>query len=146
LHKYVSRETDQLVALVRHKHEVLTHLVTVAVRQLELINSGDWTGLMKALSVKSRLLDDLRQTEGQLDPYRGESPDDRAWPTAPIRDECRRLASECGDLMNRVVSMEKESESLLVLRRDEAASRLQGMHTGAAAREAYAQNSLATDH
>jgi hypothetical protein len=142
----VNHQTDQLVALVRRKHEVLTHLVTVACRQMELINSGDWTGLMKALAVKSRLLDELRQTEGRLDPYRGESPDDRAWPTAALRDECRRLAAESGDLMNRVVGMEKESESLLVRRRDEAATRLQGMHTGAAARAAYAQNSLTTNH
>jgi len=133
----VSHPTDQLVALIRHKHEVLTHLVTVAGRQFDLIGSGDWTGLMKALSVKSRLLDVLRRTEQRLDPYRGQSPDERAWPSAALRDECRRLANECGELLARVVHLEKESESLLTRRRDEAARRLQGMHTSAVARAAY---------
>jgi hypothetical protein len=133
----MSHPTQQLIALIRHKHEVLTHLVTMAGRQFDLIKNGDWTGLMKALSVKSRLLDALRRTEQRLDPYRGEPPDERAWPSDALRDESRRLADECGPLLARVVHMEKESELLLIRRRDEAAHRLQGMHTGAVARAAY---------
>lgn len=145
----MSHPTEQLVALIRHKHEVLTHLVTVAGRQFDLIGSGDWTGLMKALSVKNRLLDALRRTEQRLDTYRGEPPDERAWPSDGLRDECRRLADECGALLTRVVHMEKESESLLTRRRDEAARRLQGMHTSAVARAAYsnaAENSASSVH
>lgn len=133
----VVHDTHQLAELLRHKHQVLVRLAEVAGRQLERISGGDWAGLMLELSAKSRWVDALCDAERRLDPYRAEDPDRRTWPDADLRQECRRLASECAELLAEVVRMEKECESLLVRRRDEARTRLQGMHTAAAAQAAY---------
>ena len=59
----MSHETHQLAELLRHKHQVLTRLAVVVARQLELIAGGDWTGLMRELSAKSRWVDALCDAE-----------------------------------------------------------------------------------
>ena len=135
--RYVSHDTDQLAALLGHKHQVLARLAAVARRQLELIAVGDWAGLMQELSAKSRLVDALCDVERRLNPYRADDPEQRTWPDAAVHHECRRLTAECGEMLTEIVRMEKESESLLVRRRDEARSRLHGMHTAATAQAAY---------
>jgi hypothetical protein len=137
----MSHDTEQLAALIRYKHQVLTHLLATAGRQLALIESGDWTALMKELSMKSRLVDALGDVESRLNPYRSENPDGRAWQDSGLHDECRRLSGECGELLASVVRIENQSESLLARRRDEARARLQGMHSSAVARAAYADSS-----
>jgi hypothetical protein len=133
----VDHDTDQLAVMLRHKHQVLARLAAVARRQLELIEAGDWAGLMQELSAKSRLVDALCEVERSLNPYRVDDPERRTWPDAAVHHECRRLTAECGQMLTEIVHMEKESEALLVRRRDEARSRLQGMHTAATAQAAY---------
>lgn len=133
----MSHAAQQLAAGIAQKHQVLTHLAALSRRQLELAAEHDWTGLMKLLAAKSRLIDVLRQVDRALDPFRTEEPDARSWPDAAQREQCRQQSAECAALLAEVMALEQQSEKLLVERRDAAAQQLQGMHVAAAAYETY---------
>lgn len=131
-------QTELLAQLIGRKHEVLTHLRSLGMRQAELVGEDEWAQLTKVLSTKQRLLDLLAQTERELEPYRAEAPEHRVWKSDAARDACRRQAEECAALLADVMRLEREGEQAMVRRRDEAARQLAGMHAAVAARHAYA--------
>jgi hypothetical protein len=131
-------QTELLARLVARKHEVLTHLRSLAVRQVELVGGDDWTQLTKVLSTKQRLLDLLAQIECELKPFRSQSPDERVWASAADREACRRLADDSATLLAELMQLERDSEQTMVRRRDDAARQLALMHAATAARSAYA--------
>jgi hypothetical protein len=130
-------QTERLAQLVERKREVLFHLRSLGVRQLELVDTDDWSQLTKVLSTKQRLLGLLSEIERELMPFRNEAPQFRAWASDAARDKCRQDADECATLLNEVMQLERDGESAMVRRRDEAARQLSGMHHGIAARHAY---------
>lgn len=129
--------TQQLGKLLERKHELLGHLHDLGARQLERIDAGDMTMLMKVLSAKQILLGELQQVERALDPYREESPEHRSWNTPGERQHCAQLTTRCQLLFSEIIAQEREAESRLVLQRDEAEHQLQGMHVAAGAHTAY---------
>jgi len=129
--------TNQLAELMAQKHELLTQLCALGQRQLELIQSNELAQLMRVLSAKQQLLTRLHDVQRTLDPFRDQAPESRRWPSAAAREQCGRLASHCDQLLAEVVKFEKQSEAQLILRRDDAAERLQGAHAAAFARGAY---------
>lgn len=135
--------THALTALLERKHECLTQLRDLGTRQLEQIDIGDMTTLMKVLSAKQRLLGDLQSVERELDPFRGESPEGRVWRSAAERQHCVQLTTHCQLLFTEIVSQEREAESRLIHQRDDAEQRLRGMHMAAGAHGAYLQDSPA---
>ncbi len=131
-------QTELLAQLIGRKHEVLTHLRSLGLRQAELVGEDDWAQLTKVLSTKQRLLDLLAQIERELEPYRSEAPEHREWASDAARDACRRQADACAALLADVMRLERESEQAIVRRRDDAARQLSGLHAAVAARSAYA--------
>ncbi len=132
--------TQHLASLLEDKHDCLTQLRDLGARQLERIDAGDMTTLMKVLSAKQRILADLQAVERGLDPYRGESPDERAWRTPTERERCTQVTRSCQLLFAEIVAMEREAESRLILDRDDAEQRLRGMQVAAGAQVAYMRN------
>lgn len=132
-------DTETLSDLIRQKHQMLAQLHALARKQLQLIEANDLTQLLKLLASKQMLLTRLQSLERQLDPFRAQDPDTRVWPTAADREQCALLASQCEALRSEIVQAEQVSESRLTLRRDEAASRLQGLHQASQVRHAYTQ-------
>ncbi len=130
-------DTEQLAALVQRKLEVVTLLARLARQQLALIEAGDMGLLMKLLAAKQALLTQLQELERQLDPFRAQDPDERCWPTAAARAQCQQQADECAQRLTEVMNLEKQAEGQMVLRRDSAAARLQGVHSAAEASQAY---------
>ncbi|MCX7426539.1 MAG: hypothetical protein NTW96_13065 [Planctomycetia bacterium] len=131
------RETNELAALVERKHACLCRLREMGARQLELVRGGEMTALLDVLAAKQRLIGELQQIERALDPFRGEDADARHWPTPDERRRCAERLAECQSLLAEIVRGEKEGESELVRRRDEAAQQLQGAHVASQARGAY---------
>lgn len=132
-------DTQRLTQLLEHKYECLTHLRDLGDRQLERIDADDMTALMKVLSAKQRLLGELQSIEGALDPFRGQSPQDRHWASPKDRTRCSDLMARCQQIFAEIVRQERTAETSLVRRRDEAEGRLQGMHLAAGAQRAYLQ-------
>jgi len=132
--------TDHLRALLEQKHEQLQQLRDLGMRQLERIDAGDMTMLMKILAGKQRLLAELQTIEHRLDPFRTEAPESRVWRNRSERDHCAQLMTRCQLLFSEVIAQEREAELRLSQQRDDAERQLHGMHPAAGARGAYLQD------
>jgi hypothetical protein len=135
-------DTNHLATLVQRKLEVLTLLTRLGKQQVALIDSGDMGMLMKLLGAKQALLSQLQELEKQLDPFRADDPESRSWPSPAARAECQRQADECAQQLAELLRLEKQAELQMVLRRDNAAARLQGVHSAAEASHAYAASTI----
>lgn len=130
--------TDKLAALIEQKLRVLTQLRDVGMQQIELVESGDTTNLLKLLAAKQHLIGALQAAEGELAPFRDEDPEGRQWPTAEARTRCAAQAEECNHLLSQVVQLEKQSEDQMIARRDQVASQLHQVNSASRASGAYA--------
>ncbi len=133
----MQHDTDLLAQLIAQKRQCLGRLQEMGGRQLDLVRAGELASLLDLLAVKQGMLAELQRIERGLDRFRGEDPDSRQWRSPDLRRRCADLLAECEALLGEIVKGEKESESLLTLRRDEAAQRLHGMHCAREARGAY---------
>lgn len=130
-------ETDRLAALIDQKHDLLEQIRSLIGRQSELIQSGDTTRLLNVLAAKQQFLGHLQVVEKGLDPFRSDDPADRRWRSEAFRARVRQTAEENQQLLQQIMRLESECEAKLKHRRDDAASRLQGIHDSNAARAAY---------
>jgi len=83
------------------------------------------------------LLNDLSAIERRLDPFRNQRPEERHWSDPAARQRSARLAAESDLLLGEIFQLEQRSAGGLQQRRDEAAQRLQGLHSAHEARGAY---------
>jgi len=129
--------TDILTQLVRARYACLVQLRNLGLRQMELIDEGDVTGLLDLLAVKQKPLSDIQRIEKALDPYRAQDPERRPWPTAADRAACGRLVEECDKLLREIVVQEKHCEEAMVQKRDATAIQLQRLRAAGQAHGAY---------
>lgn len=134
-------ETDRLAELAGRRHECLSQLHALSRRQLELIDQEDMTQLLGVLAAKQRVLGELQEVERELDPFRGQSPEERRWRTPEARRQCAELIARSEALFAEILRREKEGEEQMRRRRDETAVRLQGARSATQARTAYAGDS-----
>jgi flagellar biosynthesis/type III secretory pathway chaperone len=132
--------TETLKQLLEGKHECLQTLRALGVRQIEQIDAGDMSTLMRILSAKQSLLANLQQIEQDLQPYKAEQPETRVWKSPADRQRSVQLAAECQTLLAEIILQEKEAESRLVVQRNDAEHHLRGMHLAAGAQHAYRQD------
>ncbi len=133
----ISSDTDRLADLVARKQACLLRLRALGTQQAECIASDGLGELLKLLAVKQAVIDQLQEVERQLDPFRGQDPDTRAWPTPQARARCAALADDCDRLLREILEQELASEQRLRVRRDDAATQLAQAHHTAEARGAY---------
>jgi hypothetical protein len=130
-------ETELLADLIDRKHECLVHLWELSRRQIELVERNQIAMLLDLLVHKQRALSALNKIERALDPFRGQAPETRRWATPEDRRRCADRISACEGLLAEIVRQEKQAESELIVRRDETAAQLQGVHAAQEARGAY---------
>ena len=133
-------DTDQLANLIDQKCEVLTLLRQLADRQTEIIATANMTRLLTLLATKQGLLEQMQSIESQIDPFRAQDPDARPWRSPQQRQKTRATAERCESLLKELMSLEKQCEGDLIVRRDKIADRLQGMHYGGQATSAYTES------
>ncbi|MFV1963939.1 MAG: hypothetical protein ACC628_00840 [Pirellulaceae bacterium] len=134
-------ETERLHELIDQKKAVLSQVLQLARRQVEFIQSGDMGHLLGLLAVKQKLLQQLRDIEQQLDPFRSQDPEQRKWQSPDARQQTQQAAQQCEALLADIMQLEKQCESDLIHRRDAAGERLLGVHSATQAKEAYASTS-----
>ncbi len=137
-------ESQRLAQLAHCKLQIMQLLRKLAAQQLEVITGGDMTNLLKLLAAKQTVMDQLAKVEQQLDPYRGQDPETRDWPSTAVREECQRNVETCNELLSEVMRLEKQGEMEMVRRRDAASVQLAGMHGASEARHAYVTAAVAT--
>ncbi len=133
-------ETEILAGLINKKYEVLSLLRQLARAQVNVVRDGDMTRLMKLLATKQDLLNQLQSVERDIDPFRNQDPESRQWRSPQRRQQVRDMTTRCESLLNEIMLVEKQCESELVVRRDAAANRLQGIHSVTQATDAYLSN------
>jgi hypothetical protein len=131
------QDTDVLAQLIGQRHHCLSQLHALSRQQLDLIDAEEISELLHVLSSKQQWLETLAQIERGLNPFRDQRPEDRRWRSEADRQRCGLLITECDAMFRDVIAQEKQSEARLCVRRDEAATRLQGAHVAGAARGAY---------
>jgi hypothetical protein len=140
-------ESDLLSDLIRQKHRCLEHLCTMGRKQLDLVRGGSMTDLLDVLAAKQQVLLHLQRIERGLDPFRGQDPENRVWRSPETRTECAAMVAACESLLGQIIVREKESETALVRRRDEAAVQLEGTRSASEARASYlARSRVAAAH
>ena len=135
--------TDQLADLIRRKHECLVKLHELGRSQVNFVSTGELTELLLVLSGKQQLLERVHLIDRELDPYRHQQPESRTWRSPDDRRRCAALADECEALLRDIVEQERQSETQLRARRDEAAARLETVQVAHQARGAYVDSSSA---
>lgn len=129
--------TDLLAELIAHKHRVLSALRDLGRRQAELIACSQLDLLLKLLSSKQRLLDELLSIDGRLAQFRNEDPETRRWRSRTDRTRCSELAVACERLLCQIVQQEQSSEQAMIKRRDDTAARIDDSHAAARVHGAY---------
>lgn len=130
--------TDRLAALVAAKLQVVEILLRLSQRQRELIERDEMQGLVRLLAAKQSVLQQMQSLDRQLDPFRGEDPEQRVWRCATDRAACQAQAERCNALIAEAMELEKQAEAAMLARRDAAATVLAAAQTAADARFAYA--------
>ncbi|MEX2138824.1 MAG: hypothetical protein WD894_06155 [Pirellulales bacterium] len=129
--------TEVLTERMEQKRAVLAQLRDLGLYQAALIGAGDMAQLLKLLAAKQRLLAALQSLERELDRFRSDDPETRLWTSPGDRRRCAAIAAECEELLRAIVEQERQSESQMQLRREEAAAQLQGAHCAAEVHHAY---------
>ncbi len=130
-------DTNTLTQVLAAKCELLMQLRQLGQQQSQLIEAAELGQLLNLLATKQRLLHGLQTIERQLDPFRGQLPEQRQWHSADDRQRCADLAAACEKLLMEVMASERYGQEQLILRRDEAATQLQVAHFAAQAHDAY---------
>src|SRR5688500_406561 len=129
--------TIELAALITAKTQLVAILVQLGQRQLALIGEGDAGALIKLLSAKQTVLEQLQGVERKLDPYRDENPETRSWPSSRDRAACQAEADRCNALLAEAVELERQAETTMRQRRDATAAALVSAQTAEGTRSAY---------
>lgn len=130
-------ETDVLANLIGRKLSVLEQLRDLSRRQSHLITDGEMQRLLSVLSAKQTLLKELQKVQKKLEPFRAQDPESRRWRTTEDRDRCRQLVERSEALLGEIMVVEKQCESEMVRRRDQAVAQLQNVNSSAEATRAY---------
>lgn len=136
-------ETDRLAELVAVKLKIVELVVQLARRQLALVQGGDLTDLLKLLAAKQTVLAQLARIQRELDPFRAQEPETRAWRSPGDRLRCQEHARQCDDLLAEAMRLEKQGEAGMLARRDSAAALLSNVSAAVDAHSAYAGPPLA---
>jgi hypothetical protein len=130
-------DTEILARLVDSKLRVLLQLRELTVRQAPLIAADDGKTLLRVFSAKQKLLEEVQRLDAELEPFRRQDPDARAWPSAAARARCAEAAERCRALVEEIKVSELRDRGDLIERRDAVARQLEEAHAAAAARDAY---------
>ena len=134
--------TDKLAALIAAKLRLVELLARLGRRQLELIDGGEMTDLVKLLAAKQTVLDELQAADRQLAPFRQEDPEHRVWRSPAERAACQAQADRCNALLSEAMDLERRAEAAMLQRRSAAAATLEEVHAVANAHAAYAHSAF----
>jgi hypothetical protein len=99
-----TQSTSLLIDLIGRKHDCLALLRDLGVKQRELIDAGDMTQLLGVLAAKQRTITQLQALEQELNPFRADDPDRRAWSSEAERVRCASLAERSARLLEELAA------------------------------------------
>lgn len=129
--------TKELADFIDKRYRCLTQLRDLGRKQAALIEAGEMPALLRLISTKNQLIAALQAIEQGLAPFHQQEPDQRVWESAEARAECSKLAESCQQLLQEVMTLERQNEQNMIHRRDKLASQLEVAQAANNARGAY---------
>lgn len=133
--KELSSET--LADLIAKRRHCLVKLRDLGRKQSELIASGEMGPLLRSFSAKNQWIVAVQTIEKELAPYHEQNPSERVWASEERRSQCADQATECKDLLDEIMKLERQNEQRMTERRDQVANQLQAAHAAGTVRTAY---------
>lgn len=130
---------DQLIDLIGKRRDVLTQLLQFCDRQMAAIDTDRMTDLMRILSDKQPLINQLTQLAGPLGKAAGDDPNTRHWSSTQQREQCRTWQDECDAMHQELLAIEAACEAKLDVSRAAMHEKLQRVTSGRDAVNRYAQ-------
>lgn len=136
--------SSSLLELFTLQTRLLQQIEAIGQHQLQLIDENDMTGLMRLLSDKNPLVNQLQQI-GRLIRELTQGTTNYDFPGG--RDTIVKMKADCDLRSQRILEMEKHCESKLVESRNKISTKMEDLQSGSAAAGAYqsVDNNLPTD-
>ena len=133
-------DSEHLFQLVGQKLERLEQLHACSGNQMQYINADDMGAILEILAVKQRLLIEIEGIDQQIVQYHVDDPEERAWPTQEMREQCREWISHCDCLVRETLEYDQLAEQRLTEKRNAAKQQLLRFTDTAHVQGAYRQH------
>lgn len=131
------KSTELLTRLISAKRQVLKIVVQMSERQMDMIATGQTENLMKLLSAKQTVLDQLQTLERELAVFRDDDPEKRVWTSSAARAACQKEAAEANVLIARSLELERQAEVAMIAKRQATGQLLSSLQAATDAQSAY---------
>ncbi|MGI9472230.1 MAG: flagellar export chaperone FlgN [Rubripirellula sp.] len=132
---------DELSELITRRWSTLRELLECSRKQIDAIESGQMSDLMRLLSDKQRPISELVSIAEQLRLATHDDPEQRNWASPEMRQRCRDQQHECETMHLELLAIEAECEATLSANRQEVQERLAKVDAGWQAASGYAHQS-----
>ena len=134
----------ELYELMSDRWSTLSQLLEMSNLQMEAINDGRMSDLMRILSNKQQPLSRLADIAERIRSAAEDDPKVRQWETPDHRDRCRQLQEECEQLHLDLLAIEAQCESVLQESRTSIQSQLEQIDTAHRAANSYAKSQVSS--
>jgi hypothetical protein len=131
--------------LIKSQEELLTRLLLVSQRQLEIVELGSPSVLVDYLGQRERLWHEFEVLDRQLAPHKGIPLEQRPWQSADERQTTESALNRCEELLKQILANDEMSFTKLAEQKEKAEKDLRRVRLSMTAVPAYArQSQLAT--
>ena len=123
--------------LIRQKEHVLSRLVPISVRQLEIVRSGDTTRLVQVLGMKQQLYYEFEEIEKKLAPHRDLAPEERRWNSEAERIETGEAIQRCAAMLQEIIRNDSTSIEETEAQKDEVEEQIRRTRQGTRLQNGY---------
>jgi hypothetical protein len=134
-----------LIDLLHQQRAIYQHLHDLSDRQSQLVAAGNAEPLLSLLAQRQRLIDDLTQLNGQIEPYKQNWPALWAHLDGSSRQAIQSLIDEVQRLLQLIVQQDEHDRQALASQRDHTATQLHQIRTGSVANRAYGKTPGSSD-
>lgn len=126
-----------LIDLLDQQRSIYQQLVELSVRQSQLVQAGDAEPLLSLLTQRQRLIDDLTQLNGSIEPYKQNWPALWARLDAASQASIQTLIDSVQKLLDRILAQDEQDRQQLSAQRDRTGAQLKQVNAGSAVNRAY---------
>ena len=136
---------NELSKLIHHRWSLLRTLLELSGRQMEAIESGRMSELMRLLSDKQAPLNELAAVAEKIRTAVDDDPNERTWPDETTRVSCRQQQEECEQMHLELLAIEAQCETALQTSRNQLSQKIDRVDAARQAANTYAHSPTGSD-
>ncbi|TWT53001.1 FlgN protein [Rubripirellula amarantea] len=133
-------DANTLCQLVDAKFEALSQLTELSEHQVATIDENRMSDLMRILSQKQKLIEQLLRITDQLMPALQDDPLTRVWESEDVRQQCRDRQQQCEQMHLQLLAIEAQCEATLQASRSDMEEQLGRLNSGQQAAAGYSRS------